>query len=239
MSTSESTAGSAPRGIATLLRAADAVDSVGWIAVLRVALGALYVSVFFDNLAKHLYGASGYAGLIREYAAQNNAPGFWSDGVMKFIADQASVFAPLQGVFELTLAVLLVLGIATGPVALLAAGQLAGLWLSELGIFWVWELLLLVIIATVVGLSALPRLLDRRLTLSERLLGEVGRSRLLLPGRAGIALLGGAALALVSLGARTGGHAHFHAVAAKSGALFAALLLAMGLLDHRRGAARR
>lgn len=68
MSTPESTVGSAPRGIATMLRAADAVDSVGWIAVLRVALGALYVSVFFDNLAKHLYGASGYAGLIREYA---------------------------------------------------------------------------------------------------------------------------------------------------------------------------
>ena len=240
MSTPEHTSPSPAPGAATgaVLRLSGAVESIPSIAVLRVALGALYVSVFFDNLVKHLYAAPGYAGLIRDYAAQNNAPGFWSNGVMKFVADNASFFAPVQGVFELALAVLLVLGIASGAVALVAAGQLAALWLSELGIFWVWELLTLVIIATVVGLATLPRLLDRSRPLSERLLGPPTLHRLSWPSRLGVALLGGAALALVSMGARTGGGAHYHAVAAESGALFAVLLLVLALLDGRRAASQ-
>ena len=42
-----------------------ALDPTLVLAILRVALGALFVSTFFENLGKDLYSAKGYAGLIR------------------------------------------------------------------------------------------------------------------------------------------------------------------------------
>src|SRR4051794_26187334 len=115
------------------------VMRISWPAVLRLMLGSLFVSVFFENLEKHLYTVSGYSGLIDDDSARTNAPAFWSDHFMPFISDTASFFAPVQAVFELSLGILLVLGIASGVVALVTAGHLSALWISELGLFWVWE----------------------------------------------------------------------------------------------------
>src|SRR5256714_11892487 len=139
---------------------AGALDRVAWPSVLRVMLGGLFVSVFFENLNKHLYEAKGYAALIGGYRVEGTAPGAWKD-VEKFVADHGSFFAPVQAVVQLSLGVLLVLGIGTGLVALVTAGHLTALWVSELAPRrWVWEILSVVVIAAVVGLSALPSLLD-------------------------------------------------------------------------------
>ena len=109
--------------------------------------------------------------MIGGYRAEGTAPGAWKD-VEKFVADHGSFFAPLQAAFELSLGVLLVLGIGTGVVALLTAGHLTALWVSELAPRrWVWEILSVVVVAFVVGLSALPTLLDPRRRTSARLLG--------------------------------------------------------------------
>src|SRR4051795_845622 len=150
----------------------DAKDMpISWPAVLRLMLGALFVSTFFENLEKKLYTVSGYSGLIDDYAARNNAPGFWSDHFMKFISDHASFFAPVQAAFELSLGILLVLGIASGIVALVTAGHLTALWISELGLVWGWELLSLLGAGGLVGLAFLPSLLDRSRSVEQRLLG--------------------------------------------------------------------
>src|SRR5205807_8446456 len=168
MATREATAAvAAPRSV----RAAAALERVRWLSVLRVMLGALFVSVFFENLNKHLYETKGYAALIGGYRAEGNAPGVWKD-FEKFIADHGSFFAPVQAVFELSLGVLLVLGIGTGVVALVTASHLTALWISELAPRrWVWEVLSLVVIAVVVGLSALPVLLDAPRRAGARVLG--------------------------------------------------------------------
>jgi uncharacterized membrane protein YphA (DoxX/SURF4 family) len=215
--------------------AAGALERVAWLSVLRVMLGALFVTSFFENLNKHLYEAKGYAALIGGYRAEGTAPGAWKD-VEKFVADHGSFFAPVQAVFELSLGVLLVLGIGTGLVAVITAGHLTALWVSELAPRrWVWELLSVVVVALVVGLSALPALLDTRRRPSARLLGPptfgtgVG-----LPARLAVALLGGLALAGAILAARTGGEAHYTDVAWQAGVTFGALLLLLGLLDRRR-----
>ena len=100
------------------------------VAVLRMLLGALFCTVLFDNLTHDRYTAGGYQRLIDGYAAETNAPGFWSDGVMAFFADGSEVFAPVQFVTELGFAVLLVLGVATAAAALAAAAFLFSLWLS-------------------------------------------------------------------------------------------------------------
>lgn len=203
-------------------------------AVLRLLLGALFVSTFFENLEKHLYGVSGYSGLIDGYAARNNAPGIWSDHFMPFISDHASFFAPAQAAFELSLGVLLTLGIATGILALVAALHLTALWISELGIFWVWELLTLIVVAVVVGLAFLPSLLDRTRSPVDRLLGPPTLGGLGTGARLALAVGLGAGLAGVLLAAKTGGAAHYTRVAWESGIAYGVLVLLFGLLDRRR-----
>ena len=217
------------------VRAAAALERVRWLSVLRVMLGALFVSVFFENLNKHLYGSKGYAGLIGGYRAEGNAPGAWKD-FEKFIADHGSFFAPVQAVFELSLGVLLVLGIGTGLVALVSAGHLTALWVSELAPRrWVWEILSLVVIALVVGLSALPALLDGRRRPSARLLGPpTFGPGVAMPARLAVGVLGGLALAGAILAAKTGGPAHYEDVAWQSGVTFGTLLVLLGLLDRSR-----
>ena len=51
-----------------------ALDAALTLVILRVTLGALFVSTFFENLGKDLYSAKGYAGLIRYYIQYGHAP---------------------------------------------------------------------------------------------------------------------------------------------------------------------
>ena len=129
-----------------------ALDAALVLAILRVALGALFLSTFFENLGKGLYGAKGYAGLIRSYIHYGHAPAVWKQ-VMGFTAAHAAVAGPLQGVFEASLGVLLILGLFSRPAALMAFGFLSGLWVSEWGIGWIWELLVPMIVAAALTLG--------------------------------------------------------------------------------------
>jgi uncharacterized membrane protein YphA (DoxX/SURF4 family) len=202
--------------------------------VLRLMLGALFISVFFENLHKNLYGPTGYAQLIEDYKAQGNAPGAWKD-FMGFIADHASFFGPVQAVFELSLGIVLVLGIGTGVFGLIAAAHLTALWISELAPRrWVWELLSLIVVALVVAIGSLPTLLDGRRSWTERILGPPMFRSLPLPGRLAVAVLCGSALTLVLLAAKTGTQAHYTQVAWQSGVTFGAAVAALGVLDYRR-----
>ncbi len=108
--------------------------------IVRLTIGALFVWVFFENLGKGLYTPSGYAGLIHDYIENGQAPAAWKS-VMALAASHASMAAPLQGLTEISLGVLLVLGLFTRPVALVAFAFLASLWVSEWGTAWIWELL--------------------------------------------------------------------------------------------------
>ena len=120
--------------------------------LLRVALGAMFVWVFFENLGKGLYSPSGYKGLIEYYLKNGHAPGGWK-AIMSLAAQNARVAAPLQAVTELGFGVLLISGTATRLVAAAAAAFLFTLWLSELGTAWIWELAIPVIVAISLALA--------------------------------------------------------------------------------------
>ena len=60
---------------------------------------------------------------------------------MALAAGHASMAAPLQGFTEISLGVLLVLGLFTRAAALVAFAFLTSLWVSEWGTAWIWELL--------------------------------------------------------------------------------------------------
>ena len=110
------------------------------LAVVRLTIGALFVSVFFENLGKGLYKPAGYAGLINYYIKQGHAPAAWK-AVMALAASHAAMAAPMQAVTEISLGILLVTGLLTRPVAFVAFLYLGSLWMSEWGTAWIWELL--------------------------------------------------------------------------------------------------
>src|SRR5271170_2584531 len=86
------------------------------LSLVRFTIGAMFVWVFFENLGKGLYTASGYAGLINYYIQHDHAPAIWK-AVMGLAASHASMAAPMQALTEILLGVLLLLGLCTRPVA--------------------------------------------------------------------------------------------------------------------------
>ena len=108
--------------------------------ILRLALGSLFVWVFFENLGKGLYSPSGYSGLINYYIEKGHGPQLLKS-VMAFMANHATFTGPMQGLTEITFGVLLVIGLLTRPVALAAFLFLSTLWMTEWGTAWIWELL--------------------------------------------------------------------------------------------------
>jgi uncharacterized membrane protein YphA (DoxX/SURF4 family) len=120
------------------------------LAIVRLIVGAMFVSVFFENLGKGLYRPAGYAGLINYYIQHDHAPAPWKT-VMALAASHAAMAAPMQGFTEITLGVLLVIGLLTRPAAFVAFLFLGSLWVSELGTSWIWELLVPVVAS--LGLS--------------------------------------------------------------------------------------
>src|SRR6201984_521333 len=124
-------------------------SSVG-LAIVRLTIGAMFVWVFFENLGKALYTAAGYAGLINYYIKASHSPAAWKT-VMGLAASHAALAAPMQGLTEISLGILLVIGLLTRPAAFVAFLFLGSLWISEFGTSWIWELLVPVLAS--LGLS--------------------------------------------------------------------------------------
>jgi len=110
------------------------------LAVVRVTIGAMFLWVFFENLGKGLYSSAGYAGLINYYVKASHAPAIWKS-VMALAANHAAMAAPMQGLTEISLGILLLIGLFTRPAAFVAFLFLGSLWISEFGTSWIWELL--------------------------------------------------------------------------------------------------
>jgi len=122
------------RGSAVELSAANGL------ALVRLTIGAMFVWVFFENLGKGLYGPTGYAGLINSYIKSGHSPAAWK-AVMGLAASHAAMAAPMQALTEISLGVLLIIGLLTRPAAFVAFLYLGSLWVSEWGTAWIWELL--------------------------------------------------------------------------------------------------
>jgi uncharacterized membrane protein YphA (DoxX/SURF4 family) len=131
----------------------DTINERRALAAVRIAIGAMFVWVFFENLGKGAYTPAGYRGVIEYYLTKGAAPGAWKS-VMSFVAGHASAAAPLQAISELAFGVALVTGTASRLFAAAAAGFLFTLWLSELGAAWIWELLIPTIAAAALATTS-------------------------------------------------------------------------------------
>src|ERR1700746_3189863 len=128
----------------TTSQVAGQPDAARGLALVRMTIGAMFVWVFFENLGKGGYSAAGYAGVINYYIKASHSPAAWK-AVMGFMASHAAIVAPMQAMTEISIGVLLIIGLLTRPVAFVAFGFLASLWVSELGTSWIWELLVPVV----------------------------------------------------------------------------------------------
>ena len=115
-------------------------DAANGLALVRMTIGAMFVWVFFENLGKGGYTPAGYAGVINYYIKASHSPAAWK-WVMGLMASYAAMVAPIQAATEISLGVLLVIGLLTRPAAFVAFLFLASLWVSEWGTSWIWELL--------------------------------------------------------------------------------------------------
>src|SRR3981189_338611 len=120
------------------------LDAANGLALVRMTIGAMFVWVFFENLGKGTYTPAGYAGGINYYINASHSPAAWK-WVMGLMASHAAIVAPMQAATEISLGILLVIGLLTRPAAFVAFLFLASLWVSELGTSWIWELLVPVV----------------------------------------------------------------------------------------------
>lgn len=124
--------------------------------LVRVTIGAMFVWVFFENMGKGLYTPAGYAGLIHYYIKQGHSPAAWK-AVMALAANHAAIAARMQATAEISLGVLLIIGLLTRPVAFVAFLYLASLWVSEWGTAWIWELLVPVLASLALAVGCAGR----------------------------------------------------------------------------------
>jgi len=134
MTTSVSPARTGSTGSASL------ADAANGLAIVRVTVGAELVSTFFENLGKGAYTPAGYAGVINYYIKNGHSPAVWK-AVMTLVASHSAIGGPMQAMTEISLGILLVIGLLTRPAALVAFLFLGTLWMSEWGTAWIWELL--------------------------------------------------------------------------------------------------
>lgn len=142
-------------------------NAANGLALVRLTIGAMFVSVFFENLGKGLYRPAGYAGLIGYYIKESHSPAAWK-AVMGLMASHASIAAPIQAVTEISLGILLVIGLLTRPVAFVAFLFLGSLWISEWGTAWIWELLVPVLASLALAIGSAGRKWGIDAWLSER-----------------------------------------------------------------------
>ena len=119
---------------------ASQLPAANGLALVRLTIGAMFVWGFFENLGKGLYSPAGYANLINYYIKASHSPVVWK-AVMGSAASHAAIAAPMQALTEISLGILLVIGLLTRPAAFVAFLYLGSLWISEWGTAWIWELL--------------------------------------------------------------------------------------------------
>ena len=190
------------------------------VVLVRWTLGALFIDEFFVNLHHRNYTQAGYVRLINHYINSAHSPAVWHSAE-HFVIDHAQAFAIAQAVGELALGIALAAGLLRPVAGLVAAAWLVTLWLSELGLGWVWEFPPIIIASVAVALANLPWFW--RADWRGRLVGpRVGRPLVTTPA----ALLAGLVLTAFVVA-----HRDPPVEVWRAGAVFTAALLASALLD--------
>ncbi len=137
-----------------------------WLAVLRIMMGVIFLTTWFANLQKGFYTPDGLQHFFTAaYPQSHNPIGPYAAFITNVLLPARAVFAPFQLVAELSLGVLLLLGLFTPLVAIGGAFFLFNIFLATYGAEWPWTYLSLIVVCVAVAASRAGRTfgLDARL----------------------------------------------------------------------------
>ncbi len=169
-------------------------ESIG-LSLIRVTVGALWVTQFFANIHDGHFTVAGYRRLVTGYVERADSPSWWKS-FEGFAVDHAGLFLLLQATGEICIGVALIVGIARPIAGLGSAALLTLLWVSELGLYWTWELVPVIAASLAIAVDARgDAARPRRLLLGPRPLFSPWTGRL-------VPFAGAAAVAFVVLANR-------------------------------------
>lgn len=144
-----------------------------WSHFAMIAVGSMLVTQVYADIAVNWFTASGYAQIIESFEAGTNAPD-WFKHFLHWSASQSQWMMVVQFIFESSFAICLTMLIFRWPAILLTTGLLVMLMFTELGVdarwpvhpndprTWMWELLFVVSVCTLLSLQAIGKLLATR-----------------------------------------------------------------------------
>lgn len=145
-------------------------SSARWLAILRIMLGVIFLTTWFANLEKGFYTPAGLEDFFtRTYPQSHNPITFYANFITGVLLPARAVFAPFQLVGELTLGVLLLLGVFTPVAGILGAFFLANIFLATFGAEWPWTYISLIVVSLCVAFTHAGRTFGIDAALARRL----------------------------------------------------------------------
>lgn len=132
--------------------------SLTWIALLRIMIGLVFLTTWYNNLQKGFYTPDGLQTFFTDVFPQSQNPLSWYAGfIQEVILPVRAVFAPFQLVAEFLLAVALILGAFTPFFSLAGIFFLVNTFLAGFGMDWPWAYLMPIGVLAVTLLSRAGR----------------------------------------------------------------------------------
>jgi uncharacterized membrane protein YphA (DoxX/SURF4 family) len=123
------------------------------LALLRVFMGGMFLSVWADNLQKDLYTPDGYRTFVSHLASETDLT-WYGDFIQRVVVPHAAAFAYGQLVVELVvMGLFLVAGFLTPVSGLVAAGFSVNLLLASWGVPGEWQGTYLMMIGIALAVS--------------------------------------------------------------------------------------
>lgn len=143
--------------------------SMFWIALLRMTMGLLFITQWYDNLINGLYTPTGLEGLFNYFfeASANPLP-FYMDFVHAVVLPVAPFFTKFQLVAELLMGIALLIGVLTPITSLFAGFFILNTFLASWGADWPWSYLTILAILAVLFFTRAGRSLGVDSRLAER-----------------------------------------------------------------------
>ncbi len=143
--------------------------SMFWIALLRIMLGVLFITQWYDNLVGGLYTPEGLEGLFNYFFnASDNPLDFYMAFVNEVILPIAPFFTKFQLVTELLIGIALLVGFLTPLTSLFAAFFILNTFLASWGADWPWSYLTILTILGVLFFTRAGRSLGLDAILARR-----------------------------------------------------------------------
>lgn len=113
---------------------------LGWIALLRIMLGVLFLTTWGSNFTKGFYTPDGLQYFFTEVFPQSaNSLTWYATFIDNIILPIRGVFAPIQLVGEFLLGLFLLIGLFTPITSAIAAFFIINTFLASFGHDWPWS----------------------------------------------------------------------------------------------------